>query len=412
MDRFDYREDVLHCEEVPVSRIAEEVGTPFYLYSLGTVLDHYHKLAIAFSGFDSLICYSVKANSNGAILSALAREGSGADIVSGGELFRARRAGIPAGRIVYSGVGKTDKELAYALDEGILMFNVESEQEVMALDRIAGSKGLKAPVAVRVNPDVDAHTHDYITTGKEENKFGIPFKSAVAVYQKLKALENIDIKGIDCHIGSQILSPEPYVKAVKTLRGLLEELIALGIKLTHLNIGGGFGIIYNDEKPATAGEIEEAIVPFVRDLGLTIITEPGRFIVGNAGALITRVQYVKKAAAKTFVIVDSGMNDLIRPALYGASHRIGAVAPGGSPVVVDVVGPICESGDFFALDLELPAVKQDELLALFSAGAYGFVMASTYNSRPRPAEVLVEGDAFRVVRERESYDDLVRGEKP
>jgi diaminopimelate decarboxylase len=427
MHSFHYHEGELHCEEVTLSRLAEEFGTPLYVYSAGTILDHYRRLDAALAPLDHLICYAVKANSNGTILKLLAEAGAGFDIVSGGELFRVLRAGGAASKCTFAGVGKSREEIEYALDQGVFSFNVESEAELERIDRIAREKKVQAPVALRVNPDVDAGTHRYVSTGTSENKFGIALDRIEAVYQRAAGLANIRIRGVQMHIGSQITGGEPFAKAIAKVVPLVRELHQRHA-LEFFSIGGGMGIIYRRALESGSGkwwhehngeasafsvtDYRDAIVPPLRELGLRVLIEPGRFLVGNAGVLLTRVQYLKQAAQKKFVIVDAGMNDLIRPALYQSYHQIVTVRePGGAErETVDVVGPVCESGDFFAEERELPKVQEGDLLALMSAGAYGFTMASTYNSRPLPAEVLVESDRARLIRRRQSLDDMVRDE--
>lgn len=411
MDFFHYEGGELYCEEDRVADIAEEVGTPLYLYSHRTIVDHYRKLDNALRDVDHLICFSLKSNSNLAVCRALANEGSGADIVSGGELYRALKAGIAPQNIVFAGVGKTEAEIEYGLRSGILMFNVESMSEAEAINRIARRMGRSAKIALRVNPDVDPDTHRYITTGKKENKFGLAIDSAVKFFADAGKLPNLEVVGIHAHIGSQIVSTAPYVESVSKLVKLVGDLRNAGINIDTLNIGGGLGIIYGEERPSTAQEFADAVLPLVKPTGCRFILEPGRFIVGNAGILVTKVTYVKHSDSKTFVIVDAGMNDLIRPALYESYHAIRPVRITGSEeMVVDVVGPVCESTDRFASDRRMPVVREGDLLAVFSAGAYGFVMSSNYNSRPRAAEVMVMGDRHFVVRKRETYEDLVRGE--
>ncbi len=427
MHSFHYRDGELHCEEVPLSRVANQFGTPLYVYSAGTILDHYRRLDLALSSLDHLICYAVKANSNGAILRLLAEAGAGFDIVSGGELFRVLKAGGAAAKCTFAGVGKSEDEIQYALDQGVFSFNVESEAELDWIDRIARGKRVRAPIALRVNPDVDAGTHRYVSTGRSENKFGIALDRVAAVYEKAARLPNIHIRGIQMHIGSQITAAAPFAEAIAKVAPLIGEL-----KQKHhfefFSIGGGMGIVYRralesgsgkwwhdhggEEAAFSVADYRDAIVPPLRGLGLQVLLEPGRFLVGNAGVLLTRVRYLKQTANKKFVIVDAGMNDLIRPALYQSYHEI---VPARQPTSeqresVDVVGPVCESGDFFAQDRELPPVKEGDLLALMSAGAYGFAMASNYNSRLLPAELLVEGRDNRLVRRRQSMEDLVRDE--
>ncbi len=413
MHHFNYLGQELYAEEVPVERIAAEVGTPFYLYSAATVRHHYQVFDQAFAGVDHLVCYSVKANSSLAVLRLMAQLGSGADVVSGGELFRALNAGIPADRIVYSGVGKRDDEIRYALDSGILMFNVESGEELKAINRVARDLRKAAPVAFRVNPDVDPKTHPYISTGLKKNKFGIPAPEAMALYQEASRMEHIRVEGVDAHIGSQLTTAEPFAEAVGKLVGLVRKLEAEGIPIRYLDLGGGLGIPYSSEDPPLPADYARTVLEAAGGLGKKLLFEPGRVLVGNAGLLVTRVLYNKDTGDKRFVIVDAAMNDLVRPCLYDAYHRIAPVMRAErEETVVDVVGPICESSDFLARDRLLPRVSPGELLAVFSAGAYGFSMSSSYNSRPRVAEVMVEGDRFTVVRARETLEDLVRGEKP
>lgn len=413
MSAFEHRGGRLHIEDVAAERLVQEHGTPLYVYSRAAILGRYRHFQAAFAALDPLIAYSVKANGNLSLLRMLAAEGAGADIVSGGELFRARLAGIPAERIVFSGVGKTVTELAAALEQGIRCFNVESEGELRALSDLALAMNMVAPVALRVNPDIESPTpHHYTRTGHAATKFGIPYEQALALYEKAARLGGIRIVGVDAHIGSQILEVEPYQRAVARLLELIAELRAAGIHPEHLDLGGGFGIAYGDEEGPDAREFATALEPALRDSGLRIVFEPGRFIIGPAGVLLTRVLYIKVMSGKTFVITDAGMNDLLRPSHYSSYHPVIPVAqvPGRREQVVDVVGPICESGDFLALDRPLARPEPGELLAIGAVGAYGFSMASTYNARPRPAEVLVEGDSFRLIRRRERLEDLVRGE--
>ncbi len=412
MNFFEYRGRELYCEDVPVELIAEEVGTPFYLYSASTIERHFNVLTEAFSQLDHIVCYSVKANSNLAVLRLLAEMGAGADIVSGGELFRALRAGIPADRIVFSGVGKRVDEIRSALDAEILMFNVESRDELNAINETGRQLGKRAPVALRVNPDVDPKTHPYISTGMKKNKFGIPITEAMSIYREATKLDWIEVLGVDCHIGSQLTTSEPFAEAVTRLMDLVNELEAEGISVRYFDVGGGLGIVYDKESPPLPANYAQAIIDALGTSERILILEPGRVIVGNAGILVTRTLYNKKGATKNFIIVDAGMNDLIRPSLYDAYQEIIPVVNNGrEEIVADVVGPICESSDFLARDHKLPVMASGELLAVMSAGAYGFPMASQYNSRPRAAEVMVKGDRFEVVRERETYEDLIKGEK-
>ncbi len=409
MHHFEYRDGRLYGEDVPIETIAREVGTPVYIYSRATLTHHFQVFDGAFSHIPHLTCYSVKANSNLAILSLFGSLGGGVDIVSGGELFRARRAGIPSAKIVYSGVGKTRGEIDEALSADILMFNIESRQELETISQRAQALGRTARIALRVNPDVDPKTHPYITTGMEKNKFGIRVEEAIESYRYAMRLPNIQVVGIDCHIGSQLTDTRPFVDALKRLRVLMERLHALGIAVHYLDLGGGLGITYADEEPPHPVEYAQAILKEMNGLSCTLVFEPGRVIVGNAGILVTRVLFTKTTPSKHFVIVDAGMNDLIRPSLYGAYHHIQPVVLSPREAIpVDVVGPICESGDFLARDRALPRVLPGELLAVMSAGAYGFSMASNYNSRRRPAEVLVDGETFHVIRQRETWEDLVR----
>jgi len=413
LDLYAYRRGVLHCEGVPLQKIADAVGTPTYVYSLGTVLGHYRRLAEAFADTDCQIYYSVKANSSLALLAALAQAGAGFDIVSAGELYRVRRAGGVMAKTVFAGVGKTDAEIASAVKAGIQMFNMESWPEAERLNAIARRLGKRVRADFRINPDVDAHTHAHITTGRSENKFGVPIAEAPAVYDRARKLSHLDLVGVHLHIGSQITDVAPYQAAIRKTLALVKTLRSRGHDMRTFDLGGGMGIIYDRERPRTAREFAKAILPLLRGQGLKLLLEPGRFIVGNAGVLLTHVVYVKPAARKTFVIVDAGMNDLIRPTLYGAYHAIVPLREReakGAKRKIDVVGPICESGDFLAKDrlMTLPSVGR--CLAVRSVGAYGFVMSSNYNSRGRAAEVLVDGKQWHVIRRRESYADLVRGE--
>jgi len=421
---FQYRNGALHCEDVDLARVAGKFGTPLYVYSAETILDHYTRLDAALAPLDHLICYAVKANSNRAILKLLADAGAGFDIVSGGELFRVLAAG-PAGvgaKCTFAGVGKSREEIEYALEQRVYSFNVESEAELEHIDRVAGSKKMRAPIAVRVNPDVDPHTHEYISTGSRENKFGIGLDQVPAVYARAAEMRNIDIVGVQTHIGSQITEAAPFASAIKKVAPVVRELKSkYGIKF--FSVGGGMGIVYRRALESGSGkwwhdqegepsafsvrDYAHAIVPPLRDLDTRILVEPGRFLVGNAGVLLTRVLYIKKSAAKKFAIVDAGMNDLIRPALYQSYHEIVPVNEAKSESKIDIVGPVCESGDFFALDREMPELREGDLIAIMSAGAYGFVMASNYNSRPLPAEVLVRGDKVALIRERQTWEDLV-----
>ena len=411
MHDFQYKGDELYCEGIPIQAIASEIGTPFYLYSLNTLERHFRAFQNAFSEVDHLVCFSAKANSNIAILRIFTRMGGGVDVVSGGELFRAMKAGTRPEKIVYSGVGKRLDEIEYALEFPILMFNVESSQELVTMDRIAGRMGTKAPVALRVNPDVDPRTHPYISTGMKENKFGINFQKSLEEYRLAKSLPNVQVIGVSCHIGSQLTEVDPFVEAVQRIKELVQKLRAEGMTIRYLDMGGGLGITYKEEEPPHPMEYAQALLKELRGIDCTLILEPGRVIVGNAGILVTKVLYVKTGDEKNFIIVDGAMNDLIRPSLYGSYQRIQPVQRvDRGEIVADVVGPICESGDFLAKDRKLPNVEQGDLLAVMSAGAYGFSMSSNYNSRPRAAEVLVARDKFYLIRQREDYDDLIRGE--
>jgi diaminopimelate decarboxylase len=413
-EAFHYRRSQLYCDGVSAERLVTEYGTPLYVYSATAILDRYHAFTRAFAALDPLIAYSVKANGNLAVLGLLAHAGAGADIVSGGELYRAQLAGIPAERTVFSGVGKTVTELAAALSAGIYAFNVESEGELHALSDLALTMSLRAPVALRVNPDVETATpHHYTATGHKHTKFGIPYDEAEALYRKAASLPGITVRGVDVHIGSQIVDPEPYRLAVNRVLELVQRLRTHGIELEFIDMGGGFGVSYDaDDDDPDPAVFAAAIVPPLQESGLRVLFEPGRFIVGPAGLLLTRVLYVKRMGGKTFVITDAGMNDLLRPSHYSSYHHVDPVtlAKGRDTIEVDVVGPICESGDFLALDRPIPRVDPGELLAISTAGAYGFSMASTYNARPRPAEVMVDGAEHRLVRRRENLEDLVRGE--
>lgn len=413
MHDFHYHNDALFCEDVPLERLAKEQGTPCYIYSHATLTRHFQAFDQAFAAVPHLIAFAMKANSNLAILRLMASLGSGADIVSGGELFRASQAGIPPSKIVFAGVGKSPEEIAYALDSDILLFNVESPAELQAINDVARGKGLRARVALRVNPDIDPRTHPYITTGLKKSKFGIGADRALEEFTTAAALPNVEVIGVHAHIGSQLTQVSPFVDSLKRVVGLIETLKEQGIPIRYLNIGGGLGITYSDETPPLPTEYAEAIMPLLQASQCEIIMEPGRVIAGNAGVMLTHVLYIKETGAKNFAIVDAAMNDLLRPSLYQAHHDILPVrqVPNASEAVFDVVGPVCESGDFLAQGRTLPAVKAGDLLAVMSAGAYGFTMASNYNSRPRVPEILVKGGESFVIRDRETFDDLVRGER-
>ena len=411
MDYFEYRSGELFAEGVPVRRIAREVGTPAYIYSLATLKRHYRVFDQAFARLSHLVCFSMKSNSNLAVLRAFVKEGGGFDIVSAGELFRALKAGADPKKIVFSGVGKKKAEIEYALNAGILMFNVESEQELTVLNEVARGVEKKAPISLRVNPDVDPKTHPYISTGMKKSKFGIDIKRSLEVYKRALSLTHLEVIGVDCHIGSQLTTIPPFVDALSRVKVFVEALRKEGARIRYLDLGGGLGIRYKDEEPPHPEEYAGALIQGLRGLDVTLILEPGRVVVGNAGILVTEVLYLKEGEEKTFVIVDGGMNDLIRPALYGSYQAIRPVVERkGEMIVADVVGPICESGDFFAKDRKIPRPQEGDLLAVMSAGAYGFTMSSNYNSRPRAPEILVDGDNFHVVRKRESFEDLISGE--
>jgi diaminopimelate decarboxylase len=411
MDFFQYRGDTLHAEEVPLDRLASEFGTPAYVYSRATLERHWHAFDRAFADRPHLVCYAVKANGNLGVLNTLARLESGFDIVSLGELERVLAAGGEARRVVFSGVGKRLDEMRRALELGIRCFNVESEAELDRLNRVAGEVGRPAPVSLRVNPDVDPKTHPYVATGLKESKFGIDVADALAVYRRAQDLPNLEVVGIDCHIGSQLTSLSPFLDALDRVLALVHRLADEGIALHHLDVGGGLGVRYRDETPPEPAEYAAAINARLAGLAMEVLIEPGRAIVANAGVLLTRVEYLKPTAHRRFAIVDAAMNDLIRPALYEAYHEVVPVRRdgGGEEAAYDLVGPVCESGDFLARDRTLRLASGD-LLALRTAGAYGFSMASNYNGRPRPPELMVDGDRVHVVRRRETCHDLYRGE--
>jgi len=413
MHHFSYKNGELYCEQVPVRRIVEEFGTPIFIYSRGTLERHFKIFEEPFSNVPHLICFSMKACSNLAILRIFSNLGGGVDIVSGGELFRALRAGISSQKIVYSGVGKKAAEMDLALDADILMFNVESEEELQLLSQRASAKGKKARVALRVNPNVDPLTHPYISTGLKSNKFGVPIEQAGDIYMQASRLQGIDPVGLDCHIGSQLTELAPFLEAVSILRKLLRKLRDAGVNIRYLDVGGGLGIPYDQETPPAPGDYGAAVLDLVSDMNVSLIMEPGRVLVGNAGIMATQVLYKKQSSDKNFVIVDAAMNDLMRPSLYKAYHSIIKVAKDDGPtrkIVADVVGPICESGDFLARSREMDDPDPGELLAVMSSGAYGFSMSSNYNSRPRSAEVLVDQSNYYLIRQRETYEDLIRGE--
>jgi diaminopimelate decarboxylase len=422
MDFFNYRNGELYCEDVPAERIAREVGTPAYVYSKATLLHHYRQVADAFAALKPTVCYSVKSLGNVHVCRVLAEAGCGFDVTSGGELFRALKAGGDPKKMIYAGVGKTDQEIADAINVGIAAFNLESEEEIENVDRVAGSIGKPAVGAIRVNPDVDPKTHAKTTTGKKETKFGVDIERAERVFEQYRNLKNLRVGGVHIHIGSPVYEVQPYVDAVQKVTALIDRLAERGHKIEWFDVGGGFGVNY--ERPDQALPVTEhakALVPLLKDKPYRIAFEPGRYIAGNAGILLTRVLYRKTGGEKKFVIVDAGMNDLIRPTLYESYHHIWPVRPDAANVppersrafeprggeVVDVVGPICESGDYLAKGRSLPPTKRGDLLAVFTAGAYGFAMSSNYNNRPRAPEVLVDGGNYRVIRRRETYEDLV-----
>jgi diaminopimelate decarboxylase len=413
MINFHLAGEELYCEKVSLSALAREFGTPAYVYSKASIINNIELLLGAFESLNVRICFSVKSNSNLSILRLMAQKGIGADIVSGGELFRAIKAGIPPKKIVYSGVGKTAEEIRFALKSGISMFNVESEAELYSLSDIAKSMDVIAPISLRINPDIDASTHHHTATGKKENKFGIPVQQALDVYKKANSLPHINPVGVAVHLGSPILSLEPYRQALDILGGLYTQLHNLGINVHTIDIGGGFGIVYKDEIPFTPIQFAGLLGPYAEKLTCGFIVEPGRFVVGNAGVLLTAVTYVKQTQNKLFYVCDAGMNDLIRPPFYDAYHSIAPVvrAKNRPPVIADIVGPVCESSDFFAKGRTIDKLDQGSLIAIRSAGAYSFSMSSNYNSRPRPCEILVDGSGYSVIRRRETYEDLVRGEE-
>ncbi len=409
MHSFTYHGDDLYCEDVPLHVIASEIGTPFYLYSRKTLEDHFRVFDGAFERIPHLTCYSVKANSNLGVLKVFADLGAGVDVVSGGEIFRAVTAGISPQKIVYSGVGKSRQELEYALNTDILMFNVESSQELELLGAVAQSAGRKARIALRINPDIDPKTHPYISTGLKKNKFGIKIEEALQAYTRAVTTTHFEIAGVACHIGSQITEVSPFVDTLRRVKQFVQKLSTQGIRIEYLDLGGGLGITYEDEQPPHPSEYADAIIREMDGLPCTLILEPGRVIVGNAGILVTKVLYTKQTDEKKFVVVDAAMNDLVRPSLYEAYHDIQPVAKRQGPqVTADIVGPICETGDFIARQREVPEFVSGDCIAVMSAGAYGFSMSSNYNSRPRVPEVLVDNTRYFVVRRRESYEDLVR----
>ncbi len=415
MDFFTYKGDKLYCEELPVADIAGRVGTPFYLYSGGAISHSFLDFDRAFADIEHITCFAVKSCSNLSILGMIAKMGGGADIVSGGELFRVLKAGMDCNKVVYSGVGKTESEIREALLANILMFNIESEQELDLIQKCAADLQIAARVAFRVNPNVDPQTHPYISTGLAENKFGLSLDKALAEYVRASKMKNIEVVGVSCHIGSQLTKVSPFVDALAIVRAFIDKLSSLGIEIKYLDLGGGLGIVYKDEAPPTPQEYAKAIKDGLQGFSGTLILEPGRIVVGNGGVLVTEVQFIKTndsgAQSKKFVIIDAAMNDLLRPSLYGGYHQILPLEKKDTETeTVDVVGPICETGDFLAKDRALPELERGDLLAVMSGGAYGFSMSSTYNSRPRVAEVMVRGHKFNIIRKREEYADLIVGE--
>lgn len=412
MHSFKYIGNELYCENTPIKTILRQAGTPVYIYSKQTLVDHYKKLDSAFSSIQHIICYSVKSNSNLSVCKTLLREGAGIDIVSGGELYRAKKLKVNPKKIVYAGVGKTEQEIISALKYGILFFTVESIPELHFINQIAKKMRVKAPISLRINPEVDPHTHGYIATGKKGTKFGLDIQTSRWLYKQHKKFPHTVPVGIQIHIGSQITKPHPFVEAIKTILPLVKELKHSIPSISYLDIGGGLGIVYDKEKPTTAHEFAKAVLPLIKDLGLTIILEPGRFIAGNAGIFVTKVLYIKETSNKVFVIVDGAMNDLIRPSLYHAYHEVLPIEKtSAKTITADIVGPVCESGDFFALNRKIEMPRQGDFVAIMGAGAYGSSMSSNYNSRPRSAEVLVDKNKIKIVKNRESYKDLIKNEK-
>lgn len=412
MHEFRYKKNELYCESVAVKELAEKYGSPLYVYSHKTLVDHYRKIRDAFKAVKPLICFSMKANSNLALCSALVKEGAGLDIVSGGELYIALKTGVSTKKIVYASVGKTEKEIEAAIRHHIFLFNVESMPELKMIDKVASRLGRRQAVAIRINPDIKPKTHRYITTGHKENKFGVDIETAREIFLNRSQFRHLNICGVHIHIGSQIVDAGPFIKAMDKIAGFIKELERRGVNIGWFNIGGGLGIIYSDERPQTASEYAKAAIPILKKVKAGIILEPGRFIAGNSGILLTKVVYVKKTPSRNFAIVDAGMNDLMRPSLYGAYHDVLPVrsvsyTPSARIRTYDIVGPICESGDFLAKGRKFIGLKEGDLLAVMSAGAYGFSMSSNYNSRPRAAEVMVDGNRHRIIRRRETYKDLL-----
>lgn len=412
MNEFSYRNGKLFAEDVPVADLAATYGTPLYVYSRSHLQDRFRAIKQAMAPVNPLICFAVKSNTNAAVIQTFAAEGAGADVVSAGELYRARHAGIPANKIVFAGVGKTEAEIEYALRENILYFTVESEPELERISAVGKRIGLTGRIAIRVNPDVDPKTHKYTSTGKKENKFGVDLERAMAAYALAARLPNLEITSLHMHLGSPIMTKDPYEEALHKIKNLCRDLKEMYPTFKHIDIGGGLGIVYRpSDKDFDLAAFAAAVIPPLKDLGLTVSMEPGRFLVGNAGILVTRVEYIKENPFKKFIVIDAAMNDLIRPALYEAYHEIKPVREISETVFGDLVGPVCESGDFLAANRDLPAVQQGDLLSVMSAGAYGYVMSSTYNSRGRAAEVMVQGTRHELVRARETIEDVVRGEQ-
>ena len=408
MNEFNYRGDDLYCEDVPVQKIVSDMGTPLYIYSRKTLENHFRAFDAAFTANPHITCYSVKANSNLSVLKIFAEMGAGVDVVSGGEIYRALKAGVSPEKIVYSGVGKSSDEIKYALHSGILMFNIESSQELDIIDSVAGNIGKKARIAIRINPDIDPKTHPYISTGLKKNKFGIGVEDALEEYKRAALKKNVEIAGVACHIGSQITETKPFVDALQRVKQFIGELAGYGIDIKYIDVGGGLGITYDNEMPPLPSEYGSAVISVTGDLGCTLILEPGRVIAGNAGILVAQVLYTKESGDRNFFVVDAAMNDLVRPSLYDAFHEIMTVKKKQTPeVIADIVGPICESGDFIARQRKMNRLEQGDCIAVMSAGAYGFTMSSNYNSRPRVPEIIVDGQRYFVVRRRETYDDLV-----
>lgn len=411
MNHFAYHGGELHAEEVPLRRIAERYGTPCYVYSRVALEDTYRAFDAAFSGCDHLVCYAVKANSTLAVINLLARLGSGFDIVSGGELQRVLAAGGEPGKIVFSGVGKSVEEMRQALEAGVFCFNIESEPELLRLDRVAEETGVTAAISLRVNPDVDPRTHPYIATGLQQNKFGVAYSEALSLYRRARDLQNLNIIGIGCHIGSQLVELDPFVAAFDRVLELADQLRADGIALTHIDAGGGLGIRYRDETPPAFADYAQALTSRLGARPVRILLEPGRALIGNAGILLTRVEYLKRGAVRNFAVVDAAMNDLMRPALYDAYHEVRPIAASnGGRATYEIVGPVCESGDFLAREREL-SLRENDLLAIMSAGAYGMSMSSNYNTRPRVAEVMVDKGQVHLIRKREAIADLMAIER-